>query len=132
MKRIKLNPYKTNILDTPETPIEITKHDFWNFYLNVLKTKGLDITGTDIDFYIKTIMFEGQDKDMSKTFNYTPQYVHMMRKRLISSGLLLKANRGNYELHTSIKNLKKLLDEGKVDIIEFVFPFKIRNYETQD
>lgn len=125
MKRIQLNPFRTNILDSPEDPITINKEVFWNFYLNILKVKGVEITAADIEFYIKTIMFEGQDKDLGKTYGYNAQYVHMMRKRLVDAGLLIKNDRGNYSLHKSILNMKHLTETDKVDIIQFVFPFKI-------
>lgn len=127
MKRLQLNPYRTNILDSPEDPIEITKETFWNFYLNILRVKGVEITPADIEFYTKTILFDGQDKDLGKHYGYNAQYVHMMRKRLLDAGLMIKNDRGNYSLHKSIENMKRLTETDKVDIIQFTFPFKVQH-----
>lgn len=129
MKRLKLNPYKANILDSPEEPVEIDQVDFWNFYLNTLRVKGLNITDTDIDFYIRTILYTGTDKDFAKENNYSAQYVHTMRKRLIACGLLVKVGRGHYDLHSSIRNMKNLISSGRIDILQFTFPFKVVGHE---
>jgi len=125
MKRLIINPFKEHVLHSPEEPINYPEEKFWEFYLNVLKLKGVEITNADIEFYIKTIMFEGLDKDLGKEFNYKPQYVHMMRKRLIEAGLLIKNERGKYSLHKGIANMKTLIKEKKIDVIQFTFPFNI-------